>query len=166
MKKSDNKKSKDQSTFRKPVVEFEKMREELNQMTEHAKRTMADLQNLRRRQEEERGQIIKMATADLIRDIIPILDNLERAKAHIPEDAEEWAKGIKMSIDQLHKVVLDAGLVPIEALDQPFDPALHEAIAQGPGPKDTVLEELEKGYMLGEQVIRHSKVKVGNGEKA
>ena len=142
-----------------------KAKKELQQMTELAKRTMADLQNLKRRQEEEKGQLITMANVDLIKEILPILDNLDRSKQHIPKDAEEWGKGIEMSINQLHQVLKEAGLTPIESLNQPFNPEFHEAVAQGPGEKDTVIEELEKGYMLGARIIRHTKVKVGNGEK-
>lgn len=140
------------------------LRAELEQMTELAKRTMADFQNYKRRQDEERRVIITMANVDLIRSLIPITDNLDRAKQHVPAGAEEWFKGIEMCTTQLHKVLNDSGLKPIESLNQPFNPDLHEGLAQGPGPKDTVIEELEKGYMLGDRVIRHAKVKVGNGE--
>ncbi len=140
------------------------LRVELEQMTELAKRTMADFQNYKRRQDDERRVIITMANVDLIRSLIPITDNLDRAKQHVPAGAEEWFKGIEMCSAQLHKVMNDSGMKPIESLNQPFNPDLHEALAQGPGPKDTVIEELEKGYMLGDRVIRHAKVKVGNGE--
>ena len=144
--------------------EVELLKKELEKMTEMAKRTMADLQNFKRRQDEERRIIINMANVDLIRALIPITDNLDRAKQHIPQGAEEWFKGIEMCTTQLHKVLNDSGLKPIEALNQPFNPDLHEALAQGPGPKDTIIEELEKGYALGDRVVRHAKVKVGNGE--
>jgi molecular chaperone GrpE len=144
--------------------EFTKLRAELESMTELAKRTMADFQNYKRRQDDERRVIITMANVDLIRSLIPITDNLDRAKQHVPAGAEEWFKGIEMCTTQLHKVLNDSGLKPIESLNQAFNPDLHEGLAQGPGPKDTVVEELEKGYMLGDRVIRHAKVKVGNGE--
>lgn len=141
------------------------LRLELEQMTELAKRTMADFQNFKRRQDEERRVIITMANVDLIRSLIPITDNLDRAKQHVPAGAEEWFKGIEMCSAQLHKVMNESGLTPLDSLNQPFNPDLHEALAQGPGPKDIVIEELEKGYMLGDRVIRHAKVKVGNGEQ-
>jgi len=144
--------------------EISKLQAELTSMTELAKHTMADFQNFKRRQEEERRVIITMANADLIRDLIPITDNLDRAKQHVPQGAEEWFKGIEMCATQLHKVLNESGMKPIESLNQPFNPDLHEALAEGPGPKDTVVEELEKGYMLGDRVIRHAKVKVGSGE--
>lgn len=142
------------------------LRAELEKMTEIAKRTMADLQNLKRRQEEEKRAIIIMANADIMRSLLPIMDNLGRAFKHIPDSAKndqtkEWVQGLEISAKQLEKALEDAGLKAIESLNQPFNPDLHEALAQGPGPKDTVIEELEKGYMLGDRVIRHAKVKVG-----
>ncbi|MDA1060870.1 MAG: nucleotide exchange factor GrpE [bacterium] len=143
--------------------ELEKLRKDLEEMTELAKRTMADMQNLKRRQEEERKLLITLANVDLLRQTLPILDNLDRASQHVPEGAEEWFKGVEMSINQLHQIYNELGLVAMETLNKPFDPDLHEALAQGPGEKDTVIEELEKGYMLGNKVIRHAKVKVGDG---
>lgn len=137
--------------------------DELAQMTETAKRAMADLQNLKRRQEEEKSYWIRMANADLMKKILPIVDNLELAKKHMPEGAEGWYKGIEMSINQMQQALKDSGLTPLETVGQPFDPEKHEAIAQGPGNKDEVVEEFEKGYSLGDFIIRHAKVKVGDG---
>ncbi|MBD3360575.1 nucleotide exchange factor GrpE [Candidatus Peregrinibacteria bacterium] len=148
----------------KTPTEYEKTKKELEQMTELAKRTMADLENLKRRHEEERKQIFMMANAELIKELLPIIDNLNLAKKHIPENAEEWYKGIEMSIDQMNKIFQEFGLAEIVSKEKPFNPDLHEAVAQGPGEKDMVIEEIEKGYMLGNRVIRHAKVKVGNGK--
>jgi molecular chaperone GrpE len=144
--------------------QIEELQTQLQEMTEMAKRAMADMQNMKRRQEEERSQIILRANANLISNLIPVLDNLNRAIKHTPEGAEDWAKGIEMSIKQIQSSFTEAGLAEIEALGQPFNPDLHEALMQGPGEKDLVIEELEKGYMLGSLVLRHSKVKVGTGE--
>ncbi len=145
--------------------ELDKLKKDLIEMTELAKRTMADMQNLKRRQEEERKLFITLANVDLLRQTLPILDNLDRASEHVPQSAAEWFKGIEMSINQLHQVFNELGLKPMETIGQPFNPDLHEALTQGPGEKDTVVEELERGYMLGNKVIRHAKVKVGNGNK-
>lgn len=139
--------------------------DELAQMTETAKRAMADLQNLKRRQEEEKSYWIRMANADLMKKILPIVDNLDLAKKHMPEGAEGWYKGIEMSINQMQQALQDSGLTPLETVGQPFNPDKHEAIAQGPGNKDEVVEEFEKGYKLGDFIIRHAKVKVGDGTK-
>ncbi len=153
-KKTDSAKSQD---------ELSKVQTELTQMTEMAKRTMADLHNLKRRQEDERRLIITMANVDLIRSLLPIIDNLDRAKKHVPQGAETWFQGIEMCINQLHKVLEDAGVKPIEAVGKTFDPDFHEAIMQGPGQKDIIIEELEKGYIMGDRVDRHAKVKVATG---
>lgn len=147
------------------LPELEKTKQDLVQMTELAKRAMADMQNIRRRHEEEKIQWIDMANANLIASIIPVLDNLNRAKQHVPKGAEEWFKGIEISLNQLKKVLEDAGLKEIQSLNQPFNPNLHQAVLQVPGDKDVIIEEIEKGYMLGNRVIRHAKVKTGNGEK-
>lgn len=149
--------------------ELTKLRAELESMTELAKRTMADLQNVKRRQEEEKRTTIILANADIMRSLLPITDNLQRAFKHIPDSAKNeqtgaWVQGLEICAKQLNKALEEAGLKPIESINQPFNPDLHEALAQGPGPKDTVVEELEKGYTLGDRVIRHSKVKIGNGE--
>lgn len=150
--------------------EIELLKKELEQMTEMAKRTMADLQNYKRRQEEERRIIITMANAQLILGLLPILDNLERAVKHapdpnaLPENTKEWFNGINISIGQFQKILEETGLKAIESAGQKFNPEFHEALTSGPGEKDIVVEELEKGYILGDKVIRHAKVKVGNGE--
>lgn len=147
-----------------------KLQEELNNMTEMARRAMADLQNLKRRHEEERSQIIIMANGRLLSEILPILDNLDRAKQHIPKEletleaAKEWLKGLDIAINQLHQVLNAAGIKQIDCIGQSFNPDLHEAVAQATGEKDKIIEEFEKGYTLNGKVIRHAKVKVGNGK--
>ena len=143
--------------------EIEKIQKELEEMTEYAKRTMADMQNLKRRQEEERKLITKMANTDLILGLLPVIDNMDRALDHAPKEAEKWMEGMEMNIKQLKKTLLESGLEEIDAINQPFNPELHEALAQGPGEKDTIIEVFEKGYKLGDRVIRHAKVKVGDG---
>ncbi len=145
--------------------ELEKTKKDLAEMTELAKRTMADLINLKRRQEEEKSTWISLANADLIKSLLPILDNFERAVPHIPKDTGEWFKGIQMSFNQLKKIVQDAGVIEIKTVGEKFNSDLHEAVTQSAGEKDIVIEELEKGYTLGNRILRHAKVKVGNGEK-
>lgn len=148
-----------------------KLQEELNNMTEMARRAIADLQNLKRRNEEERSQIIIFANARLISEILPILDNLDRAKQHLPKEleslkaAKEWLKGLDIAINQLHQILNAAGIKAIESVGQTFNPDMHEAVVQAAGEKDKIIEEFEKGYTLNDKVIRHAKVKVGNGEK-
>ena len=91
-----------------------------------------------------------------------------RIQTHAPKDANEetakWLEGIEMATNQLEKLLQDFGVKKIESLGQKFNPDFHEALAQDKGEKDIVLEELESGYTLGDKVLRHAKVKVGNGE--
>lgn len=158
--------AKQETQGEKAPSEPEKAKKDLEQMTELAKRTMADMQNLRRRHEEERAVLITMGNEDLIKKILPIIDNLERALKHTPQGAEEWAKGIDIAINQMIQVLREFGLKPIEsAVGKIFNPIFHQAVVHEKGEKDIVLEEIEKGYMFGEKVLRPTKVKVGNGEK-
>lgn len=142
--------------------------DELSQMTETAKRVVADFQNYKRRVEEEKKSWAIFANLELIKNLLPIFDNFKRAQTHAPKDANEetmkWLEGIGMSINQLEKLLQDFGVKKIESLGQKFNPDFHEALAQDKGEKDMVIEELESGYTLGDKVLRHAKVKVGNGE--
>lgn len=138
--------------------ELEKLKEELENVTSLAQRTMADFQNYKRRHEEEKNVIFTMANIGLIKGLLPVLDNLQRSES-------EWTEGIKICVKQLESVLQSNGLEEIDAANQAFDPDFHEALLQGPGASDTVIEVLEKGYKVGDRVIRHAKVKVGNGEK-
>ncbi|MFA7686147.1 MAG: nucleotide exchange factor GrpE [Candidatus Gracilibacteria bacterium] len=163
-------KEKDQESSQKIIeeknAEIEKLKKELLDITEMARRTMADMQNLRRNTEEERVDTIFMANYDLIKKLLPILTTLELAEKHVPDKAADWYKGIDMAIKGLYKALEETGLQRIEAVGKPFDPNFHEALLQEDGEKDIVLEELEAGYILGKRVIRHSKVKIGNGENS
>lgn len=147
-------------------TEIEQLKKELLDITEMARRTMADMQNLRRNTEEERVDTIFMANYDLIKRLLPILTTLELAEKHVPDKAADWYKGIDMAIKGLYKALEETGLQRMETVGKPFDPNFHEALMQAPGEKDIVLEELETGYILGKRVIRHAKVKVGNGEQS
>ncbi len=136
----------------------------LAEMTELAKRTAADLQNFKRRSDEERAGLRVFANLQLLQGIFPIIDNFQRAFAHIPENLaqDEWVKGLFAIEKQFMGTLASLGLteIPCEP-GAKFDPTLHEAVTQGPGAKDTVLECLERGYTFNGQVVRPAKVKVG-----
>jgi molecular chaperone GrpE len=153
------------SADKQSLSETDELKAELAQMTETAKRTMADMQNLKRRQEEERKIIVSMANINLVRSLLPILDNVDRAIEHVPEGIDEWFKGLEISLTQIHKLLEEQGLTPMITLGENFNPDLHEAVAQGPGEKNKIISELEKGYSIGDRVIRHAKVQVGDGSK-
>ena len=122
----------------------------------------ADTENLKKRLQNEHLLLVKYRVADLALDLLPCIDNLERALSEAQED-DPLAKGVKMVYDQLLVSLAKEGVQAIEALNQPFDASLHQAIQSGkskgvkPG---TVIQELQKGYMLKDRILRASLVKV------
>jgi len=123
--------------------------------------------NYRRRAEQEKEEIGRFGNTTIMLSLLPIMDDLERALASIPDNLVEysWVDGIRL-IERKLKANLEAqGLSQIKALGEPFDPNLHEAMMQGKGKEGIVVEEIEKGYKLNNRLIRPSKVVVGNGEE-
>ena len=130
-------------------------------------RSQADFVNFKRRSEQEREETIKMANAELVRTILPALDDLERALEHIDSltvDDDSWVEGIRLIERKLRVGMESQGIQEIKALGEKFDPNLHEAAMHSQGPEGIVIRELQKGYMLHDRVIRPSMVVVGNGE--
>ncbi len=128
-------------------------------------RTQADFVNFRRRTEQERSDLIKSAEASLISDLLPVLDDLERAIASLPGDLRglTWVDGILLIERKLAAMLEQHGLKPIEALGEEFDPNEHEAVLRDgePGEATTVTGELQTGYRLNDRVLRPTLVKVG-----
>lgn len=143
--------------------------ERIAELTDTSKRALADLSNYRRLVEQERAQFAAFANSSFIREILPIADNFARAFEHVPAETanSEWYKGVMQIEKQFVNFLKKQGVEEIpSAVGMPMDSNLHEPLMTGPGEKDIVLEEFEKGYMLGGQVLRPAKVKVGNGEAA
>jgi len=130
-------------------------------------RCQADFVNYKQRAEQEKGEIIEFANSTLICNLLPIMDDLERAFASVPADLEEsnWTEGIKLIYNKFKTTLEAQGLTEIEARGEPFDPSLHEAVMQQDGKEGMVIEELQKGYKFKEKVIRPSLVTVGKGRK-
>ena len=130
-------------------------------------RAQADFINYKRRSEQEKGEISKFANTLLVLNLLPILDDLERAFTSIPPrlDKLSWVDGIRIIERKLRAILEAQGLSQIKALGEPFDPNLHEAAMHGKGKEGIVMEELQKGYKLHDRVIRPAMVVVGNGEK-
>lgn len=118
-------------------------------------RALADYQNLEKRVDREKENFVKFANAVLILKMIPVLDNLERANEHLKD------QGIELVIKQFKDALSSEGVKEIEAKGSQFDPQLHEAIEKVSGDEGKVMEVLEKGYLMGEKVIRPAKVKIG-----
>ena len=129
-------------------------------------RVQADFINLKRRNEQEKGEIFKIANAELARSILPVLDDLTRALEHIdgPMVEDSWVEGIRLIERKLKASLESQGVREIKALGEKFDPNLHEAAMHSKGPEGVVIQEIQKGYMLHDRVIRPSMVLVGNGE--
>lgn len=142
--------------------------DEAAQLKDQLARCMADMQNMKRRAEEDKGRFIRFANAELLKELLPIIDNFDRGCQQIPEnlEADPWVKGIVQSHDELMKVLEKIGVKKIETIGQKLDPTKHEAVAQGFGKKDEVLEEFEPGYTFNDVVIKPAKVKVGDGKKS
>jgi molecular chaperone GrpE len=136
---------------------------------EQLQRTAADYANYRRRTESERVQMRKNATRDLLAQLAPIADDFERALAIIPPDQADSSLnvGIRLIERKLASVLTGQDVRKIDALGQPFDPAVHEAVAQDPYNVDNlVVEVYQNGYTLGDQLLRPVMVRVGNAPRA
>jgi molecular chaperone GrpE len=146
-------------------AELRRERERSGGYLEELQRERASFINYRRRTEQEKEELSRAANAGLMFNLLAVLDDFERARANIPQDQlkEPWVEGLLLVGRKLYSTLELAGLKPIEAVGRTFDPRLHEAFAAGPGgdlEPDTVIEEYEKGYMLGDRVLRATKVKV------
>ncbi len=132
------------------------------------KRVAAEFENYRRRTEAERKQLIEMAQARTLLELTPVLDNFRRAADHLPEDlkSNNWATGVLYVEKQLEQIFEGFGLVRIKTTGQLFDPHRHEAISQeaNEAAANTIIAEVESGYMLGDQVLKPAKVKVSAGK--
>lgn len=147
--------------------EINQLKEEVNQWKDKFLRKMAEFDNYKKRVEQDQLQLIKYANEKLIKDLLPIIDDFERTLSFSKEELKNNSilQGVEMVYNKLMKVLSDYGLKKIDALNQPFDFNYHEALLQVP--KDgvepmTVVEEVEKGYILNDKVIRHSKVIVSS----
>lgn len=155
-----------------PSPEVEKCQAELKE--EKAKsdgyltgwqRAQADFINYKRRAELEKEDTVKYANSELIKKLIPVLDDFELAFTAIPLEETEagWVKGIKAVERKMRNTLEAVGISEIRAAGEPFDPSFHEAVMQDEGQEGLVIKEFQKGYKLGERVIRPSKVSVGRG---
>ena len=126
-------------------------------------RLQADFENFRRRTRQERDGLLLQGTTDMIKVLLPVVDNFERALATVQEE-DSYGAGIQMIYRQLRQVLQENGLQQIEALGKPFDPCFHEAIGSveaEDGQKGLVVNEVQKGYLCQDKLLRPSIVQVG-----
>lgn len=148
--------------------ELAAVRQEAERLKELAARAQADLQNARGRMEREAQDIRSYALEGMLRKLLPTVDNFKRAFAHLPPELQghDWVKGLQGVEQALLKGLADSGLRQFPSLHERADSAKHEVLQAGPGPKDTVIEVFEEGYLLHEKILRPAKVKVGDGTGA
>jgi len=149
--------------------EYLKLKEDAEKSKEYWEkilRLQADFENIRKRLEREKQDFVKFANEEMIAELLNILDDLERAvelaqSKH--QDLPAFLKGVEMILAHLYELLKERGVRPIEAKDKTFDPHYHEALMQvenKDSPEHTIVEELQKGYLLNDRVIRTAKVKV------
>jgi molecular chaperone GrpE len=143
---------------------IEDLKREIHELTQALQRERADSTNLRRRTEEEKAKLGDFYKANVFRALLPGLDNLERALKHAPKDLKDhdYVKGVQGVVKQFEKTLADLGVEKIKTEGEKFDPKYHEAVGmeEGEGETEVVAEELQAGYTLGDEVVRHAFVKV------
>ena len=159
----------DMTSLENPTLEAElvkakaKAEDHYNQL----QRLQADFDNYRKRTQKEKTELIKYASERLVGELLPVLDNFDRAvsAAKVNPDFTSFSQGVEMILRQMQAALSKEGLKAMDAVGRPFDPNLHEAVlrvASDEHPENTVVEELQKGYYLKEKVIRPSMVTVSN----
>ncbi|MNH78788.1 heat shock protein GrpE [compost metagenome] len=146
-------------------AELEQLRNEVQEHQQRFLRSQADFDNFRRRTLKEKEELAKYASAKLITELLPVVDNLDRALAAVQEnaEAESFSKGVDMIFRQLEGILSAEGLTPMNSVGQPFNPEYHQAIMQVESDdyeEGIVVEEVQKGYLLKDKVLRPAMVKV------
>lgn len=139
--------------------------EEKQQIHEQHLRLLAEMDNLRKRTNREKEEIAKFANEGILRDILPVIDNLERAVEHseTTDSNDGLLEGVRMTLSQFTQVLNRFGVETIDAVGKPFDPAYHQAMGQlesADHPVNTVMVEMQKGYQLNERLLRPAFVMV------
>jgi molecular chaperone GrpE len=127
------------------------------------KRAAADLENYKKRSEQERKELVEFSKEITVMKLIPSLESLEQVLTYAPEDPkyQEWLKGLKVTIMQLEKTMEELGVVKIKTVGEPFDHNRHEAVEEIEGVEGRIIKELQPGFTLNGKVIIPAKVAVG-----
>ncbi len=146
--------------------ETEQLRNELTQALSDVKmhqeqylRTLAEMENLRKRTQRDKEELAKFANENILREILPVIDNLERAVDHAEqaETNDGLFEGVQMTLTQFSQLLTKFGVEPVDAIGQPFDPAYHQAMGQlesDEHPVNTVVQQMQKGYQLNNRLLR------------
>src|SRR5215213_4930954 len=143
------------------VADVAAVEKERDEYLELAKRTKADFENFRKRVSRDAAEAEVRARALLVKELVPVVDNLERALAAAGEEEDHLAHGVRLVYEELVAVLRRAGVESYEPVGESFDPEWHEAMLTRPGEVGQVLDVLEKGYRLNDQVLRPARVVVG-----
>lgn len=141
------------------------LKEKVDELNDKVMRQMAEFDNFRKRTEKEKAQMFEQGQANVLEKLLPVIDNFERGLAAVPEEDKDgaFADGMNKIYKQLMKQMEDLGVTPIEAVGKEFDPNLHNAVMQVESDEyesGVVAQELQKGYMFHDTVLRHSMVGV------
>ena len=126
-----------------------------NKALAQLKRVMADYDNFKKRTARDQLEFVKYSNRELLTKLLPVLDDLERAEAHVKDE------GLSLAIKHLREVLSAEGVSELEVIGKTYDPALAEATETVDGPKDQVVEVTKKGYKLNDMILRPAQVKVG-----
>lgn len=150
-----------------PDVDDISLEEQIADLKDQLTRSQADYHNLVRRMRSEQESLGHFTRGKTIVKILPILDTLERAIEHMPEDLQGnvWVDGVTGLHRNMVKILSEMDIESFDSLGQTVDPDRHDVVSQGPGKEDEIIAQVEKGYMHGGEVLRHAKVVVGNGEQ-
>ena len=144
--------------------ELEAARAEAAEYKDRWLRSQAEFQNFRKRQERDLADLRALAAADIIKQLLPVLDDLDRAFKHVPEEFanEAWVDGFRLIERKFRQALEQAGVKPIETVGKMFNPNYHESVAleESDEPHGTILEEYRKGYTLNDKVLRPAMVKI------
>ena len=158
-----------QQEFKEGTEDAAKLKQQVEEAKDKYLRLYADYENFRRRTAKERIDFFKTANQDLIKVLLPVLDDFERARKAFENeglDTKTLKEGVELIFQKLFKTLESKGLKTMQSLGETFDSDLHEAITQIPSPspelKGKIVDELEKGYYLEDKVIRFARVIIGN----
>lgn len=145
----------------------DKLKEKLKELEDQRIRQLAEFENFRKRSEKEKSQMFEIGAKTVVEKILPVIDNFERGLASVSEEEKEssFVQGMELVYKQMLTAFDELGVKPIEAVGKEFDPNLHNAVMAVDDDdleSGTIAEEMQKGYMYKESVVRHSMVKVVN----
>ena len=158
---------KEKGSFFKKKKKKDKKDEKIEELTDRVRRQMAEFDNFRKRTEKEKTQMFETGAKSIVEKILPVVDNFERGLAAVTEEEKgtPFVEGMEKIYKQMMTVLEEAGVKPIEAVGQEFDPNLHNAVMHVEDEEfgeNIIAEEFQKGYTYRDSVVRHSMVKVAN----